>query len=131
MIKRNVNQINCAHQCLLVRFCRKSTADWVHGCSWCSPKGVDLHDAKIDAAYTLTNITQQKQYLAAMAAAGAIQACVTVLQTGPDVAKIHATGTLGNISYMYFKQHVDYMWMQWWQQAGCNPGFCCGTTSWA
>ena len=47
----------------------------------------DMHEAKADAAGTLANIASQEQHVGAVVAAGAIEACVAVLQTGPDDAK--------------------------------------------
>ena len=53
----------------------------------------DIHEAKEDAAFTLSNIAQQEQHVGAVVAAGAVKACVTVLQTGTDQTKENAART--------------------------------------
>ena len=51
------------------------------------------------------NILRQEQHVGAVVAAGAIEACVAVMQTGPDDVKKHTARTLANIAHR--EQHVD------------------------
>ena len=77
------------------------------------------------SAGALANIACQVQQKGALVAAGAIEACVAVLQSGPDDAKCNGSLTLANLSNHEHKGIGECI-----GGSRCNRGLHCSAAIW-
>ena len=69
---------------------------------WCAIKR--RHAAKANAALVLFYVSEHEQHVESVVAAGAIEVCVVMLQTGPDDANVNAM-----LALLYVSEHEQHV----------------------